>query len=152
MRRLIILRGPAGSGKTTVSVALANKIGKENTCILDLDITNSNENRFESNLQECMESSNVIGMMFYGNSHTTEPMTWISNFKKKDYEILSVILFANKEICFERCKNDNNTGRHPINKVKEISLTSKPPTKFFRNSRTRSIQNSYDHMKMTFAL
>ncbi len=46
MKRLIILRGPAGSGKTTVCETLVYKLGEGNTCVLDLDITYPDENLF----------------------------------------------------------------------------------------------------------
>ena len=38
MKRLIILRGPAGCGKTTVCETLVYKLGEGNTWVLDLDI------------------------------------------------------------------------------------------------------------------
>lgn len=59
-------------------------------------------------------------MMFYGNSHTTDPLKWITKFREKEYKILSVILYASKETCFKRCREDNNTGRHPVNKEKDL--------------------------------
>ena len=118
MNRLIILRGPAGSGKTCVSASLIDLLGKDNGCILDLDITHPNEDKFNQNIKECLRYKTVIGMMFYGNSHTTNPLSWLSEFRNHDYRILSVILHATKEECFIRCKND--PGRHPINKQREI--------------------------------
>jgi predicted ABC-type ATPase len=117
-KSLIILRGPAGSGKTSVCDAIMQKIGKKNSCKLDLDITYPQEDKFKKNLMNCLSSDNVIGMMFCGNSHTNDPLKWITKFREKDYRILSVILYASKETCFNRCRSDNNTGRHPINKEK----------------------------------
>lgn len=72
--------------------------------------------------------------MFYGNSHTTDPMGWISKFREHEYKILSVILHASKETCFERCRNDNNTGRDPINKQKE--LVNRYYDDFYQRERT----------------
>lgn len=119
MKRLIILRWPAGSGKTTVSEALVDKIGESNSCVLDLDITHHDEQKFNQNLDKCLRYNNVLGMMFYGNSHTMDPAKWIVNFKDAGYNILSVILFCSKDVCIDRCKNDNTTGRHPVNKQKD---------------------------------
>ena len=122
MNRLIILRGPAGSGKTCVSASLIDLLGKDNGCILNLDITYPYEDRFNQNLKEwCsmgISYKTVIGMMFYGNSHTTNPARWLTEFRSQDYRILSVILHATKELCFIGCKKD--PGRHPINKQREI--------------------------------
>ena len=73
MKRLIILRGPAGFGKSSVSISLIELVGKDNACILDLDITHPQEGKFNQNLEECLGSRTVVGMMFYGNSHTTAP-------------------------------------------------------------------------------
>ena len=119
MKRLIILRGPAGSGKTTVSMALRDKIGENDTYVLDLDVTHHDEHKFNRNLEDCLQHRNVIGEIFYGNSHTTNPTKWIVRFKDAGYNILSVILFCSKDICIDRCKNDNTTGRHPVNKQKD---------------------------------
>src|SRR3982074_3205997 len=105
IKGLIILRGPAGAGKTTVNEVLVEKIDKNDVCVLDLDITDSDEQRFNENLKDCLRYNNVIGMMFYGNSHTTDPMKWIVKFKDAGYNILSVILFCSKDKCFDRCIN-----------------------------------------------
>lgn len=120
MKLLIILRGPAGSGKTSVCDATTQIVGKEHSCKLDLDITYPQEDKFENNLRNCLSSENVIGMMFYGNSHTDDPTKWIGRFRENGYKILSIILCASKEICIKRCIEDSNTGRHPINKEREL--------------------------------
>ena len=65
-----------------------------------------------------MKFEYVIGIMFYGNSHTEQPQRWISKLKDRDYRILSVVLHASMDTCYERCKNDNNSERHPIDKQK----------------------------------
>ena len=119
MKRLIILRGPAGSGKTTVSMALRDKIGENDTYVLDLDVTHHDEHKFNRNLEDCLQHRNVIGEIFYGNSHTTNPTKWIVRFKDAGYNILSVILFCNKEVCIDRCKKDNTTRRHSVNREKD---------------------------------
>ena len=116
MNRLIILRGPMGSGKTCVRTSLVDLLGKDNACILDLDITE--QDKFNQNLKECLRYETAIGEMFYGNSHTTNPDHWLSEFRNQDYRILSVILHATKELCFSRCKSD--PGRPHINKQREI--------------------------------
>jgi ABC-type dipeptide/oligopeptide/nickel transport system ATPase component len=117
---LIILRGPAGSGKTSVCHAIVQILGEENSCKLDLDITYPQEDKFENNLRICLIYENVIGMMFYGNSHTGDPSKWIGKFREKGYKILSIILFASRETCIKRCIEDSNTGRHPINKERDL--------------------------------
>jgi polynucleotide 5'-kinase involved in rRNA processing len=50
MKCLIILRGPAGSGKTSVSRSITELVWKDNACILDLDITHPQEGKFNQNL------------------------------------------------------------------------------------------------------
>ena len=83
LKSLIILRGPAGSGKTTICNAMVEVLGAYHSNILDLDITGSQEYKFERNLRNCLSSEYVIGMMFYGNSHTTEPSKWIEKFQER---------------------------------------------------------------------
>lgn len=116
---MIILRGPAGSGKSTVCMVLRERLGTARSCSLDLDITGVNEDKFSDNLCNCLTFDYVIGMMFYGNSHTEQPEKCISKFKDRNYRTLSVVLHANMNTCYERCKNDNNPERHPINRQKE---------------------------------
>jgi len=65
------------------------------------------------------KSNHVIGVMFYGNSHTTNPQ-WLNQFGVREYKIFSFNLLASKEICFQRCLNESNTGHHPINKGKAM--------------------------------
>jgi Tfp pilus assembly ATPase PilU len=117
---LIILRGPAGAGKTTVSEVLVEKIDKNDVCVLDLDITDSDDQSFNENLEDCLRYNSVIVIMFYGNSHTTDPMRWIVNFKDAGYNILSVILFCSKVMCFDRCIDDNYTGHILLIKKKIV--------------------------------
>ena len=76
------------------------------------------EDKFNQNLEECLRYSTVVGMMFYGNSHTTDPDNWLGKFRNHDYRILPVILYAIKELCFERCNSDRE--RPSINKQREI--------------------------------
>jgi|ERR1700730_2462668 len=118
MKFLIILRGPAGSGKSTVCTYLRDKIGRERTCSLDLDITGVDDDKFNENLTKCLAVDYVVGMMYYGNSHTEQPQRWISKLKERNYRILSVVLNARMDVCYERCKNDVNPERDPINKEK----------------------------------
>ena len=109
---LIILRGPAGSGKSTVSKGLKNKINIQKP--IDSYLLNLDEVReivFESYMKEALEHECVIGEMYYGNYHTTKPETWINRFKEKNYDIFSFILKTSKETCHERCENDKNNDR-----------------------------------------
>jgi thymidylate kinase len=115
---LIILRGPAGSGKSTVSKRLKNKFKIQKS--IDSYLLNLDEVReivFESYMKEALEYEYVIGEIYYGNNHTTKPETWINRFKEKDYDIFSFILKASKETCHERCKNDKNNDRSPTNRI-----------------------------------
>jgi thymidylate kinase len=115
---LIILRGPAGSGKTTVSKGLKNKIKEQRS--IDPYLLNLDEIRevvFERYMREALEHECVIAEMFYGNEHTTKPEFWINRFKEKHYNIFSFILKASKENCHERCKNDKNNDRSTSNRI-----------------------------------
>ena len=64
---LIILRGPAGSGKSEVCEGLKNKIKEHKSiesCFLNLDEIDSK--KFESNMLMVLECECVIGEMFSG--------------------------------------------------------------------------------------
>lgn len=96
MPRLIILRGPMGSGKTSVGKYLKEKL--PDSAGLDLDL---NANDEVISLNEVLGRENVVGELYDGGSHTTNP-TWINKFKEKDYNIISVILIAKFETCAYR--------------------------------------------------
>jgi hypothetical protein len=46
-----------------------------------------------------MKYENIVGEMFFGNSHTTNPSEWLSYFPDEKYEKLSVLLTASLEDC-----------------------------------------------------
>jgi hypothetical protein len=107
MKRLIILRGPMGSGKTKVGLYLLEAL--EDSALLDLDL---NANGPIQSIDESLGKKNVIGELFYGNSHTTDPQ-WIKAFQERDYKILSVILNTKLETCINRVlvkRKDNRTS------------------------------------------
>jgi broad-specificity NMP kinase len=95
---LIILRGPTGVGKTKISNILRIRLGIEKTFLLNLDQVNPLE--FNQSLQEAVKHDNVIGEMYYGNSHTTTPQEWLSHFN--NYRKISIVLSASKETCYKR--------------------------------------------------
>lgn len=109
---LIILRGPAGSGKSEVCEGLKDRIKEHksiDSCFLNLDQTNPEI--FKSNMKEALECKYVIGEMFSGNGHTTNPEPWINRFKNKKYDIFSFILKASIDTCLQRCRNDKKKNR-----------------------------------------
>jgi hypothetical protein len=69
---------------------------------LNLDITNPLEDDFITNLQESWKRPYVIGMMFSGDAKTENPDRWITNFKNRNYTILSVILNASLQTLIQR--------------------------------------------------
>jgi shikimate kinase len=120
MPNLIILRGPMGSGKSTIGKYLREKL--DDSYRLDLDRNADNEIEF---LDEALLRDNVVGEMYDGGSHTTDP-SWINKFKEKGYNILSVILNANLETCLNRVlvirgdKLSNNDVEAHFNKFHKI--------------------------------
>ena len=123
LRSLLILRAPQCSGKTEVSEKLKERLEKiepkKQTYLLKLDEINAD--RFEYILNEALKKkyNYVLGELNYGDSHTTDPIgTWLLRFKEKDYEILSFVLEAKKEVHLHRCKNDPK--RTPFDKIDEV--------------------------------
>ena len=122
LRYLLILRGPQCSGKTEISEKLKERLHKiepkKQTYFLKLDEINTD--RFEYVLNEALKQKYkyVVGELNYGDSHTTDPIrTWLLRFKDKDFEILSFVLEARKEVRLDRCKNDPK--RIPFDKIDE---------------------------------
>jgi len=100
---LIVLRGPVGSGKTAIQKYLIDRLNaqkSDSAHYLWLDET------LEGNFDQCLLSSlkyeNVIAEMYYGNSHTDMPDGWLTFFRKKGYNMLSVQLLCSMKTCKER--------------------------------------------------
>lgn len=85
-----------GSRKSTIGKYLRKKLG--DSYRMDLDRKADNEIEL---LDEVLVRDNVVGEMYDGGSHTTDP-SWINKFKEKGYNILSVILNANLETYLNR--------------------------------------------------
>jgi shikimate kinase len=127
---LIILRGPAGSGKDTIGKILVKKLGGDNqACLLDLNITGSLEMQFIQKLQESLNYKHVIGMLFWGDTHTENPNSWIIEFKNRRYTIISVTLNASLQTLIRRVKERCYNHKSPeemsqrfeeFNKIRDI--------------------------------
>ena len=98
MGYLIILRGPPGVGKTTVSRHIIKRLGPNKAVILYLDKIEE----FDLNVQKASGHEYVIGELFFGDSHTTRPEQWLNIFT--GYSKISFILDAPFDICYERAK------------------------------------------------
>ena len=91
---LIILRGQQCSGKTEVSQRLRETLGekqKKQTYLLKLNEINTQ--RFKKALNESLDKKYkyVIGELNYGDSHSTDPRTWLQHFKQRHYQIVSFV-------------------------------------------------------------
>jgi len=103
MAYLIILRGPMGSGKSSIATQIKQIVGGDNnTVVLDLDRTGE---ECAQDIQRALNYENVVVEISEGTSHTTDPQTWIHKFKDKGCTILSVILLSTLETCHMRVKN-----------------------------------------------
>lgn len=109
MACLVILRGPQCSGKTEVSKKLKEirEEIQETNYLLKLDEVNTE--RFENALNDALYKSYkyVVGelnCLELGTINSTRK--WLQRFKDKDYQIISFVLWARKEIRLHRCKSD----------------------------------------------
>ncbi|HJT47044.1 MAG TPA: hypothetical protein VJ729_02590 [Nitrososphaeraceae archaeon] len=139
MGYLIILRGPAGAGKTTVSKCLIETLGSDKTFSLDLDITLDKENEFSDNLNKALGYENVVGMMFWGLEHTQAPQQWIDRFKDKGYVILSVILHANLETLVQRVKNRGYDYKDAVEMRRHFNNFEKIKSVFANKARVEEV-------------
>jgi hypothetical protein len=117
---LIILRGPQCSGKTEVSQRLKETLGKKHqkqTYLLKLNEINTE--RFKKALNESLDKKYkyVICELNYGDSHSTDPRTWLQHFKDRHYQIISFVLVGGKQVRLQRCKDDPK--RSPFDKIDE---------------------------------
>jgi hypothetical protein len=68
------------------------------TCsLLDTEI---NTERFKKALNEALDKryKYVVGELNYGDSHSTDPRIRLQRFKDKDYQIVSFVLVAGKDV------------------------------------------------------
>ena len=115
-KNLIILRGVPASGKTQVSSILREKIG-EDAVRLDLDkyAPEWETNSFEKMIDNALDYYYVIGELFSGRWHTTEPLRWISKFKSAGYTITSFVLNVSLDKGYENCCDPRHTSWRPNN-------------------------------------
>lgn len=59
---------------------------------------------FNRYLHEALNYEFVIGEMYSGNSHTLNPEEWLTQFRERDYVLLSFVLQAPIEQCFNRVR------------------------------------------------
>src|SRR5438132_4233013 len=105
----VILRGPAAAGKSTISKALIRRLGSD-AAYLHLDIIESEYNpasttQFRTSLTNALRHKYVVGEMFYGDSHTTNPK-WLEEFRKRAYCIVSIVLGVTFATSYERWNKD----------------------------------------------
>jgi tRNA uridine 5-carbamoylmethylation protein Kti12 len=106
---LIILRGPAAAGKTSIKNNLLRRLG-EDAAFLHLDIIESRDNplstaNFQKMYANALKHKNVVGEMYFGDSHTTDPK-WLDEFRKRGYCIVSIVLGVSFDTSYQRWKAD----------------------------------------------
>lgn len=97
MKKLAIIRGPAGIGKTTIANSLVAKLGSNTSYLLHLDETRADI--FQAYIVNSQKYDNVIAEMFYGGFHTTNPEEWLRYFPDDKYKKISIVLTAPLEDC-----------------------------------------------------
>ena len=78
------MRGPAGAGKSSVKNKLINIISDQNIfkSYSKFNLDQVEESKFDQNMKQALETEIVIGEMFSGDQHTTNPETWIPRFQE----------------------------------------------------------------------
>jgi hypothetical protein len=84
-----------------------------------LKLSEINIERFKKALNDALDKryKYVICELNYGDSHNTDPRTWLQRFKDKHYQIVSFVLMGGKQVRLQRCKNDPK--RSPFDKIDE---------------------------------
>jgi hypothetical protein len=59
----------------------------------------------------------VVGELNCGDSHNTDPRSWLQRFKDKHYQIVPFVLVGGKQVRLQRCKDDPK--RSPFDKIDE---------------------------------
>lgn len=101
-KQLIIIRGPTGIGKSAVSKALMKRLEIDKNEPMNLDQIHAD--LFEPDIRSWLEKKNAVAEMYFGDSHTTNPEEWLNRFRQRGFKIISVVLEASLETCFERVK------------------------------------------------
>jgi hypothetical protein len=90
---------------------------KKRTYLLKLNEINTE--RFKKALDEALDKKYkcIVGELNCGDSHNTDPRSWLQRFKDKHYQIVSFVLVGGKQVRLHRCKNDPK--RSPFDKIDE---------------------------------
>ena len=75
---------------------------------MDLDITGPLEEQFIESLQKSLSYKHVIGMLFWGGTHTENPGSW-----NKNYTVISVILNACLQTLIRRVEERGHNYKPP---------------------------------------
>lgn len=85
--------------------------------------------QFNLKLQDSLNYKHVIGILFWGDTHTENPNSWIIEFKNRRYTIISVTLNASLQTLIRRVKERRYNHKSPeemsqrfeeFNKIRDI--------------------------------
>lgn len=107
-RWLVIIRGVPAVGKSTVADAL-EKMLPEPTVDLNLDDQPPKFPGFE----RAHNSRFVVGHLYSGSNRTASPKTWLDEFGRRGFHILSVVLDIDLERGWARLANDPKRKNNP---------------------------------------
>jgi hypothetical protein len=112
-RVLFILRGVPGAGKTQVARVLLERLGTQAFRANLDDYAPANElKRFEELISRAMEYQYVVGELYSGRDHTSDPAGWVDKFKN-DYDIHSFVLDISEERGYLNACDSRHTSHSP---------------------------------------
>jgi shikimate kinase len=89
--------------------------------------------------RECLRYRHVIGMLFWGGTHTENPENWIVNFKNRNHTIISVVLDASLKTLIQRVKERRHDYKPPEKMKQHLNEFNKIRNTFANKAQVKEI-------------
>lgn len=112
-RYLIILRGVPGAGKTQVAKVILGRIGEKAVrWNLDDYAPDPEQGAFDAKIKQMVGKTYIVGELYSGRKHTSDPTYWIDHFKG-GYSITSFVLQVSEPKGYANACDSRHTSWHP---------------------------------------
>lgn len=112
-RHLILLRGVPGAGKAQVGKIVKSRlVGEAIRLNLDDFAPEPETNQFDEALNQALDFRYVIGELYSGRWHTSDPARWVVKFRN-NYQIHSFILHVSLQKGYANCRDERHGSYHP---------------------------------------
>ena len=102
-----------GAGKTQVALVILRKLGEEAfRADLDSFAPENEETAFNALIEDALKWKYVVGELYSGKRHSSEPASWVDKFRET-YRIHSFVLKVSEFKGYANCSDARHTSWNP---------------------------------------